>query len=242
MALLKSEIELFPQHSLIEHFDASHFERLFVVGDLHGCYLELMSELKSIDFDFKKDMIISVGDLVDRGTDSLKCLELVNEPWFKAIRGNHEQMCLEADLAPEMKKNHYEYGGEWLYLLSTDKQYDCLNLCLNLPIILEVYFKGKVYGFVHADVNMNDWKKFKTAIQRIDYFADQETSSLHCALWGKGRISNGLNSNKYQCVVGVDEIYSGHTVVPKPRKIQNCFYIDTGIVFGNKLTIKELSY
>lgn len=242
MVLLKSELELFPQHTLIERFDASHFERLFIVGDLHGCYLELTRELENIDFDFKKDLIISVGDLVDRGKDSLKCLELVKEPWFKAIRGNHEQMCLEADLAPEMRKNHCEYGGEWLYLLPADKQYDCLNLCLNLPIILEVYFKDKIYGFVHADINMNDWSMFKIAIQAIDYFTDQETSALHCALWGNSRISNGLNRKKYQSVVGVDEVYLGHTVVSKPTQIQNCFYIDTGIVFGNNLTIKELSY
>lgn len=240
MMILTSEFDLFPENSLIENFDVSHIQRLFVVGDLHGCYNELMQQLSIVDFNFNNDLLISVGDLVDRGKDSLKCLELVKEPWFKAIRGNHEQMCLEATLAPEMQKIHCKHGGEWLYEVSNKKQQECLKLCLNLPIILEINFKGKLYGFVHADINLNDWQMFKKSIQLNDYFIEKSTSTLQSALSGRGRISHGQKSNKYKVVVGVDEIYLGHTVVQQPTQIQNCFYIDTGIVFWNKLTIKDL--
>lgn len=237
MKIVETELDLFTTELLIEQLNASHIQRLFVVGDLHGCYDELMHELKRVNFNFTDNLLISVGDLIDRGKDSLKCLELVKQPWFKAIRGNHEQMCLEAKLAPEMINFHCKHGGEWLYKISSEKQQECLNLCLNLPIILEVNFKGKKYGFVHADIHLNDWQEFKKSIQRNDYFTNQNTSTIQSALWGKCRISH---DKKYQAVVGVDEIYLGHTVVPRPTQIQNCFYIDTGIVFGNKLTLKEL--
>ncbi len=79
MKVSKFELDLFPEQKIIEQFDASSRQRLFVVGDLHGCYDELMYELKTVDFNFSKDLVISVGDLVDRGKDSLKCLELVKE-------------------------------------------------------------------------------------------------------------------------------------------------------------------
>ena len=41
--------------------------KLYAVGDLHGCYNLLMNKLQQIGFDFEKDHLISVGDLVDRG-------------------------------------------------------------------------------------------------------------------------------------------------------------------------------
>lgn len=238
--VLKSELDLFPAHALVKHLDASHIQQLFVVGDLHGCYLDFMQQLKAVNFDFRKDLIISVGDLVDRGRNSLKCLELIKKPWFEAIRGNHEQMCLEAHIAPEMVNFHCKHGGEWLYQLPIEKKFECLNLCVNLPIILEVNFKGKKFGFVHADIPLNDWDEFKKLIQSNDYFTKQNTSTLQSALWGRGRISCGQESKKYQTVVGIDEIYFGHTFVEKPLQIQNCFFIDTGIVFGNVLTLKKI--
>ncbi|WP_034697372.1 metallophosphoesterase [Acinetobacter bohemicus] len=235
-----SEADLFPAYALVKHFDASHIRRLFVVGDLHGCYLEFMQQLKKVEFDFKKDLVISVGDLVDRGQDSLKCLELIKEPWFEAIRGNHEQMCLEAQLAPEMVDFHCKHGGEWLYQLPIEKKLECLTLCVNLPIVLEVVFKGKIYGFVHADIHLNNWQEFKKSILQNDYFTLENSSALQMALWGTGRISYGLKSQLLKTVTDIDEIYLGHTVVSVPQQYHNCFFVDTGAVFGKRLTIKEL--
>lgn len=238
--IFKSEADLFPAYALVKHFDASHIRRLFVVGDLHGCYLEFIQQLKKVEFDFKKDLIISVGDLVDRGQDSLKCLELIKEPWLEAIRGNHEQMCLEAQLAPEIVDLHCKYGGEWLYQLPHHKQQECLTLCVNLPIVLEVVFKEKVYGFVHADIHLNNWQEFKKSILQNDYFTSADSSAIYQALWGGSRISYGLKSQIFKTVTGVDGVYLGHTVVEEPLKIHNCYFVDTGIVFGKRLTIKEL--
>ena len=238
--LLMSESDLFQSHIIIEKFDASHIQRLFVVGDLHGCFDELMAQLNILNFNFSDDLLISVGDLVDRGKDSLKCLELTKEPWFKAIRGNHEQMCLEASLAEEMIGVHLKHGGEWLYKLSAADQLICLDICLHLPIILEVRFKGRKYGFVHADIPLNNWGEFKKAICINDYFNSEKASNLRNALWGSNSISTSLNINRNKEVNGIDEVYLGHTFVQQPTRIQNCIYIDTGIVLGNKLTIIEL--
>lgn len=151
-----------------------------------------------------------------------------------------EQMCLEAIIAPEMRQFHCKHGGDWLYELSQQKQQECLKLCLSLPIALEIKFKGKNYGFIHADINVNDWQHFKESIQLNDYFTNQDSSIVQSALWGKSRISYGQKSRFFQNVDGIDEIYLGHTVVEHILQIHNCFFVDTGAVFGNKLTIKEL--
>lgn len=64
----------------------------YVVGDLHGCFQLLQDALDKVFFDPACDRLFSVGDLVDRGPDSLKCLQLLAEPWFHAVMGNHEAM------------------------------------------------------------------------------------------------------------------------------------------------------
>lgn len=232
-------MDLFPTKLLIETYDASHVSRLFVIGDIHGCYEELMNKLFEVNFNFEADMVISVGDLVDRGKDSFKCVGLVKKSWFKAIRGNHEQMCLEASIAPEMKEFHCKHGGEWLYELTMQNYKEVLNICLNLPIVLEVAFRGKKYGFVHADIKQNDWSEFKNNILKKDYFSESNSSTLQSALWGRSRIL-GKHPLKYQEIIDIHEVYLGHTVVDSPVYKDNCIYIDTGIVFGKKLTILEV--
>jgi serine/threonine protein phosphatase 1 len=233
-------LKLFPLETIVETHNAEHINRLFVVGDLHGCYVEFMAELEKVKFNFKEDLVISVGDLIDRGKESLRCIELVQEPWFKAIRGNHEQMCLEASFAVEMKDFHCKHGGKWLYDLPHNKYLEVLSICTNLPIILEVKFKDRIYGFVHADINSNNWEDFKRSLKNDNYFSKITDSSLQTALWGRGRIKSDGKNKKYKNIKGIDEIYLGHTVVKEKIQIDNCYYIDTGVVFGSYLTLLEL--
>lgn len=68
--------------------------RDFVVGDLHGHRALLEGELLRLRFDVRRDRLFSVGDLVDRGPDSMATLALLEEPWFHAVIGNHELMLL----------------------------------------------------------------------------------------------------------------------------------------------------
>lgn len=68
--------------------------RDFVVGDLHGQRPLLEARLAAVGFDPRIDRVFSVGDLIDRGPDSLETLALIEEPWFHAVLGNHELMLL----------------------------------------------------------------------------------------------------------------------------------------------------
>ena len=68
--------------------------RDLVVGDLHGHRNLLEQQLELHRFDPGRDRVFSVGDLVNRGPDSLGTLALVEEPWFHAVLGNHDLMLL----------------------------------------------------------------------------------------------------------------------------------------------------
>ena len=208
-----------------------HNGRLFVVGDLHGCYDQLMQKLTQLQFNFENDQLIAVGDLVDRGANSLKCLNLLDEPWFKAILGNHEEMCLLSHVEPSMASLHAQHGGKWFYQLSIEQQKQIIEKLKRVPLLLEVTYQNKKYGFVHADIDVNDWEKFKIAIQ---------SQSRESALWGRGRIKN-RRSLKYSKVSGIDYIFLGHTVVECVTQKDNCYYLDTGACFGGELTLVEIN-
>lgn len=168
-------------HRIFAHVETyiHHTGRLFVVGDIHGHYDALMQKLADVRFDFQTDVLIAVGDLVDRGPESLKCLNLIDEPWFKSILGNHEEMCILSHVDPLMKNLHAQHGGEWFYALSLQQQKQVIEKLETLPVLLEVIHQNKKYGFVHADIDLNDWEAFKLSTK---------AKSRELALWGEDEL------------------------------------------------------
>lgn len=64
----------------------------YVVGDVQGCYRELMELLDRVGFNTKKDRLWLVGDLVSRGPDSDQVLKFLfkNQRCIKTVLGNHD--------------------------------------------------------------------------------------------------------------------------------------------------------
>lgn len=226
------------QNTLIEIYDKVIQGNVYAVGDLHGCYDLLMQNLKVIGFDFERDLLVSVGDLVDRGEQSVACVGLLNKPWFKAIRGNHEQLCIDGLLDESIAQIHVrpEIGGDWFYQLDENLKEEIVEKFLKLPIVLEVQHHGKKFGFVHGDVNLNDWDELKQAV------IDGHDSVIQNCLWGRTRVKAAADDVKNLRVQGVDLIYLGHTPIKHSFQQQNCLFIDTGAVFSGNLTIVKLGH
>jgi RNA ligase len=65
--------------------------RHVIVGDVHGCLDELQELLAQLQFDREEDVLVSVGDLVDRGTKIRETVEfLFGLPRFYTVLGNHD--------------------------------------------------------------------------------------------------------------------------------------------------------
>ncbi len=63
----------------------------YVIGDVHGCYAELQQLLEKIDYNPLHDELNFVGDVVNRGSDSLQVLRfLKNQPRVNVVLGNHD--------------------------------------------------------------------------------------------------------------------------------------------------------
>ncbi|EHH0326059.1 serine/threonine protein phosphatase, partial [Salmonella enterica] len=65
---------------IYHRIDGGRFRKIWVAGDLHGCYSNLIHRLDEVGFSAETDLLISVGDLIDRGTENVECLELLQMP------------------------------------------------------------------------------------------------------------------------------------------------------------------
>lgn len=99
----------------VKKIQKNELGRDFVIGDLHGAAERLEQLLSHVDFNVTRDRLFSVGDLVDRGPRNEECLELINEPWFFAVRGNHEQLMSHFYMDPpgEYARWWAQNGGSW---------------------------------------------------------------------------------------------------------------------------------
>lgn len=201
----------------------------YVVGDIHGMYDLLMGALDDLSFDKSKDRLFSVGDIIDRGPDSIKCLALCYEPWFHAVRGNHEQMAFDTILGFDSGGMWMGNGGAW-YALNQSKEieFTLMDLSERLPYGIEIDYGYKKVGIVHADVPFSDWD---TAFISDGACIENEM------LWSRRRHDRGFGHD----VSGVDMVYVGHTPVNEPKTINNVKYIDVGSCFYNKIHIEKIN-
>ncbi|MDE9467506.1 metallophosphoesterase [Xenorhabdus bovienii] len=209
--------------------EGDQYQRIFVVGDLHGCYQLLMDRLQQIDFDYENDLLISVGDLIDRGDRNVECLDLITQPWFRAVRGNHEQMAIDALFHNGDSDLWFQNGGHWFLYLDYEQEILAKALLAKaeqLPLIIEVNAGHKKIVIAHADYPDDEYEFGK----EVDWFD---------VIWNRGRIYNAGDGISGE-ITGADLFIFGHTPAAIPAKHWNQLYIDTGAVFGHGLHMEQI--
>lgn len=202
----------------------------YFVGDIHGCYEQLMEALEKIKFNPDVDRLISVGDLVDRGPDSVKCLNLLKELWFHAVSGNHEDMMIKSFRREWPTHNYIQNGGKWFFHLPYEQQEELVLLAdTKMPLVIEVETDIGTIGVIHANAP-DDWQKYHQLNDDEDFFDD---ALVEDTIWGRRRIYGNQSGR----VKGIDYVVVGHTPVEDVTVLENIVYIDTGAVYNNFLTI-----
>jgi predicted phosphodiesterase len=74
-------------------FDLATRRRIFV-GDVHGCFQELVMLMKEVGFDKQLDQVVSVGDLFRKGPRNVEVMSWARSNNMLCVRGNHEHMLL----------------------------------------------------------------------------------------------------------------------------------------------------
>lgn len=196
--------------------------RIIAIGDIHGCHQEFAELLEQLA-PGSDDRLILLGDLVNRGPDSSKVIDLAREHRALSLLGNHELRLLnyrrtqdqrlikESDLETIAKLR----PEDWQYL-------EAMSLTHELPELNTVFVHG---GFLPNEPWQRQPANLVTRIQVIDdQGRPRKRSDAPAALpW-----ADHWNGPPF--------VVYGHTPRPEVYKLKWSIGIDTGCVMGGHLT------
>jgi len=196
--------------------------RTLFIGDVHSCADEL-AELVDRAALVSGDKLVFTGDLLSRGPKPHEVLKLYRELGGRAPVGNHEQRLLEAHRArlrgekgPRLSSSHQAIVNE----LSKEDW----ALLEDLPLFVDVPEHGIVVAHAGIDPSLplseqDPW--VVTHVRSID--AHGKVSEKWGPPWGA----------KY---AGPPHIVFGHNAQKSPQLHPFATGLDTGCVYGGRLT------
>lgn len=218
--------------------------KIDIIGDIHGCLTELEALTRKCGYIWEDGIPIHpdnrllgfVGDLTDRGPSSLKVAEIV---WRLVIEqkkgyytpGNHCNKLYRYFLGNRVQETHgLETTVAEFKSLPKKEQQSIRNKFVELyeksPLHL-VLDQNKLV-IAHAGIKEEFIGKSNSKVKTFVLYGDitgekHPDGSPVRRDWAKQYSGKGI-------------IVYGHTPVKEPRIINNTYNIDTGAVFGGKLT------
>ncbi|MCA1056722.1 bis(5'-nucleosyl)-tetraphosphatase PrpE [Rossellomorea aquimaris] len=216
--------------------------KIDVIGDIHGCYEEFKKLTEKMGYQWDKGLpyhpertLAFVGDLTDRGPHSLQVISIVyslhqkKEAYY--VPGNHCNKLYRYFLGNNVKLLHgLETTAAELAALPEEERLRYQSAFIRLyeeSQLYRVLDDGKLI-IAHAGIKqdligtMN--KRVKTFVLYGDITGEvNEDGTPVRRDWAK----------EYK---GDAWIVYGHTPVTEPRWVNHTINIDTGAVFGGKLT------
>lgn len=206
----------------------------YVVGDIHGCLDELVCLIDQLPLE-KSDRLIFVGDYIDRGPNSkgvVSYLLKIQEQSTRELvflKGNHEDMFLAYLGLPGQYGDMFLYNGGRATLDSYGVSAAGLSSAEILQRIppdhmeffkqLRLYYLDNPFLCIHAGVNP------------LKSLENQTPDDL---LWIRNEFIDNPHKLPYTVIFG-------HT--PQKEILFHLPYkigLDTGLVYGNKLSCIEL--
>lgn len=196
-------------------------EKYLVIGDIHGCAGSLIKLINKIGVkELSGRIIVFIGDYIDRGPDSMGVVDFLLKLSEKYhcifLRGNHEQMLLDA-LQKNKEQLWFINGGR-----HTLNSYGVSQVAEIPSIHQEFYFKTKLYYdtseyfFVHAGICPS--KKISQSI------TDNDPEEF---LWTRSHLDT-------ECTIWEKTVVFGHTPVTEVVMGKNKIGLDTGCVYSDR--------
>ena len=203
-------------------------ERDFIIGDVHGCLGMLKRLMDKIDWRPDKDRLIFLGDFIDRGKDSKGVVDFILEltrmsPHVCCLMGNHEKLFL--DFLNGLETNLFLMNGG----ISTLESYHIKKRSnRNAPLIPpeHIQFLEDLKSWIELD-------DFYVVHAGLKPGVEIKEQSLEDLIWIRDRfIYSDFDFGK--------KIIFGHTPFRDPLVMNNKIGLDTGAVYGNRLTCLEI--
>ncbi|OQR82306.1 hypothetical protein ACHHYP_16240 [Achlya hypogyna] len=196
--------------------------RVVVVGDIHGCLDELRLLLAACAFVPGTDVLLSVGDLVNKGPQSAEVVSFIRSSGAWCVRGNHDDAALAAyygrrtstpEADPTSFATRYDYVDAFT---PEDVEFlEQLPFSIALPEIDTLV--------VHAGLAPQNLYKMRYLTPSADGWTASEASPATGGLWAP----------QYQ---GPPFVVFGHDAKAGLQECPFALGLDTGCCYGRKLT------
>ena len=202
-------------------------ERIFIVGDVHGCLDMLRRLMDKIDWRPDEDNLIFLGDYIDRGVDSKGVIDFILElkkesSRVQCLMGNHENILLDFLNTGEPRLLIINGGIPTLesYQIGNENKDESL-----IPDDHAIFFKELL-----PYIELEDYYVVHAGFRPGVAIEDQILEDL---IW----IREPFIFSDHD--FGKPVIF-GHTPIAEPLLMDNKIGLDTGAVYGNRLTCLEL--
>lgn len=211
--------------------------RKLVIGDIHGNYQGMLEALEHAKFDQEKDLLISLGDIVDGQPHTAQVIEFLRKvPNFIGVRGNHDQWAIQWYQERGMDMNWYRQGGlETIASYHFDNMHEVKEQHLEfLEKQKQFYIDEENRAFVHAGYYSQEGLGHDT---ENAYYWDRDLWNI--ALSGK------VSQQMPKILRPHKEIFIGHTTTmiwgtTEPMKACNVWNLDTGAGYSGKVTVMDV--
>ncbi len=211
----------------------------YVIGDIHGGYKALLQCLERSKFDYEKDQLISLGDIVDGWSESYECVEeLLKIKNLIAIRGNHDEWFNEY-IKTGIHGSNWTQGAD-----ATKKSYQRSDGFF-IGDTHEKFFRDQINYYIDDDNNcfvhggFNRHELINEQHYPYIYYWDRD-------LWNSALSYKSIDGkHKFKTKNKFKEVFIGHTTTgcwgfDIPMKAANIYNLDTGAGFEGKLTIMNV--
>jgi serine/threonine protein phosphatase 1 len=203
-------------------------KEVYAIGDIHGCFEELSELVESLKPKPEKTFIF-VGDYIDRGENSRAVIDYIIELKKRAqvitLMGNHEELLLHyLEHNNTMKSATFLYNGGGATLASYSNQQGWFEIPphhIEFFKSLPLFYQDEKHFFVHAGLPDVSLKELYSDIFRQELLWIRDSFLKSNYNWGK-------------------LIVHGHTPLESVQITHNRISIDTGCVFGKKLSAIKL--
>lgn len=199
--------------------------RVIIVGDVHGCLVELDNLLAKVRFRKEIDTLVFVGDFVNKGPDSIGVIRRAMQLGAKGVLGNHDFYALEKyDML--LRGEEDPDSPDQLVQVARNMPKDCYDWLCALPHILEIpQYKTFV---IHAG---------------IDPAHSVRSQKLWTLLHVRRVLADGSCTDEGMMGVpwatlwkGPETIIFGHDARSGLQQHSYAIGLDTGCVYGTELT------
>ncbi|GAA5796071.1 Metallo-dependent phosphatase-like protein [Helicostylum pulchrum] len=237
--------------------DIQQKERIFVVGDIHGCLTEFNQLLTTINYDPVKDQMILAGDITTKGPATVGVIRRAQELGMLCVRGNHDDKVVRLK-AFELEKGRnamtpltatmYEGGvpdpikfKNYHVAISTQLTQSDFDYLASCPVMLHLPGLNNTV-VAHGGLD----PKIESLQDQVPYLVmnmrDIESSGRPSPESGVGTSWATLWNTKMSTAAASEKmnVYYGHDAGRGLNIQTNTFGLDSGCVYGDYLTAMDI--